>query len=106
MLISNDKIYELLQHADALVMGSVWHENYPIILLEAKNILPCYAPKCGGIPEIMKVERMESYTRWVLNPDWLRAMITFKDGPETTAFKYRDAATIPRTQIRTVQSNS
>ena len=35
-------------------MGSVWHENYPIILLEAKAVgCPVIAPKCGGIPEIM-----------------------------------------------------
>ena len=55
--VSNDKVYELLRHADALVMGSVWHENYPIILLEAKAVgCPVIAPDCGGIPEIVESE--------------------------------------------------
>lgn len=53
--VSNNTIYELLQKADALVMGSLWNENYPIILLEAKAVgCPIIAPKCGGIPEIVK----------------------------------------------------
>lgn len=52
--VSNEKVYELLQKADALVMGSLWNENYPIILLEAKAVgCPIIAPKSGGIPEIV-----------------------------------------------------
>ena len=53
--VSNTEIFSLLQRADALIMGSVWHENYPVILLEAKAVgCPIVAPKCGGIPEIVK----------------------------------------------------
>lgn len=52
--VSNSKVYELLQKADGLVMGSLWNENYPIILLEAKAVgCPIIAPRCGGIPEIV-----------------------------------------------------
>ena len=33
----------------------LWHENYPIILLEAKAVgCPIIAPRCGGIPEIVQ----------------------------------------------------
>lgn len=53
--VSNKEILSLLQQADALIMGSIWNENYPIILLEAKAVgCPIVAPRCGGIPEIVQ----------------------------------------------------
>jgi glycosyltransferase involved in cell wall biosynthesis len=53
--ISNQAVYERLQKADALVMGSIWEENYPVILLEAKAVgCPVVAPRAGGIPEIIE----------------------------------------------------
>ena len=52
--IPREKVFERLQHADALIMGSIWPENYPMILLEAKSIgCPVIAPNIGGIPEII-----------------------------------------------------
>ena len=53
--VSNDTVYELLQKADALVMGSLWHEKLSHHTLEAKAVgCPIIAPKCGGIPEIVQ----------------------------------------------------
>jgi glycosyltransferase involved in cell wall biosynthesis len=52
--IPREEVFERLQHADALIMGSIWPENYPMILLEAKSIgCPVIAPSIGGIPEII-----------------------------------------------------
>ena len=52
--ISNQEVLEILASADGLVMGSIWQENYPMILLEAKAIgCPVIAPKSGGVPEII-----------------------------------------------------
>jgi hypothetical protein len=53
--IPNHAVYDKLQKADALIMGSIWEENYPIILLEAKAVgCPIVAPRAGGIPEIVE----------------------------------------------------
>ena len=52
--VTRKEVFNILQHADALVMGSIWPENYPMILLEAKSIgCPVIAPNIGGIPEII-----------------------------------------------------
>lgn len=52
--VSRERVFDLLQHADALIMGSIWPENYPMILLEAKSIgCPVIAPSLGGIVEII-----------------------------------------------------
>ena len=53
--VPNHTVYTKLQMADALIMGSIWEENYPIILLEAKAVgCPIVAPRAGGIPEIVE----------------------------------------------------
>ncbi len=44
-----------LDGARALVMGSVWPENAPLVILEARaRGCPVIAPRIGGIPELVK----------------------------------------------------
>lgn len=53
--VSREKVFSLLQHADYLVLGSIWPENAPLIILEARAIgCPIIAPNIGGIPEILE----------------------------------------------------
>ena len=49
-----DEVISLLQHADALVMGSVWPENAPLVIIEALAVgCPVVAPDIGGIAELI-----------------------------------------------------
>ena len=51
---SNQEILEILQHSDALVMGSIWPENAPLVITEALSVgCPVIAPRIGGIPEML-----------------------------------------------------
>ena len=53
--VSREKVFSLLQHADYLILGSIWSENAPMIILEARAIgCPIIAPNIGGIPEILE----------------------------------------------------
>ena len=48
-------VAETLAGARALVMGSIWPENAPLVILEARAAgCPVIAPKIGGIPEILE----------------------------------------------------
>jgi glycosyltransferase involved in cell wall biosynthesis len=54
-LKTKDEIQTILQRADALVMGSIWPENAPLVILEAHSVgCPVIAPRIGGIPEIIQ----------------------------------------------------
>ncbi len=45
----------LLAGATALVMGSTWPENAPLVCLEARAVgCPVIAPRIGGIPELVE----------------------------------------------------
>ncbi len=45
----------LLARASALVMGSLWPENAPLVCLEARRArCPVVAPRIGGIPELVE----------------------------------------------------
>ena len=53
--LPNHMVFEHLQKADALVMGSRWAENAPLVINEARAVgCPIVAPKIGGIPELVK----------------------------------------------------
>lgn len=50
-----DDVPALLAGARALVMGSVWPENAPLVVLEARAAgCPVIAPAIGGIPELVE----------------------------------------------------
>jgi glycosyltransferase involved in cell wall biosynthesis len=52
--IPEDKIKNIISNARMLVLPSVWYENYPISILEAKAIgKVVVASKIGGIPELL-----------------------------------------------------
>ena len=54
-IVSQQEILDILQHADALVMGSIWPENAPLVIIEAHSVgCPVIAPNIGGIPEIIQ----------------------------------------------------
>jgi glycosyltransferase involved in cell wall biosynthesis len=47
-------VWELLAGARALVLGSCWPENAPLVVLEAQSVgCPVVAPEIGGIPELL-----------------------------------------------------
>ncbi|MEC7984127.1 MAG: glycosyltransferase [Myxococcota bacterium] len=53
--LSRERVLDVLQHSDALVMGSRWPENAPLIILEALAVgCPVIAPHIGGIPELIQ----------------------------------------------------
>ncbi|MCK6522874.1 glycosyltransferase [Myxococcota bacterium] len=53
--IPNDAIPALLREARALVMGSIWPENAPLVALEARAAgCPVIAPRIGGLPELIE----------------------------------------------------
>ncbi len=46
---------DLLSHAAGLVMASLWPENAPLVILEARAAgCPVVAPRIGGIPELLR----------------------------------------------------
>jgi glycosyltransferase involved in cell wall biosynthesis len=48
---------KLIQEAEALIVPSVWYENYPISIVESFSIgIPVIGSKIGGIPYIVKDE--------------------------------------------------
>lgn len=47
-----------LAGARALVLGSIWPENAPLVVIEARAAgCPVIAPACGGLPELVKPGR-------------------------------------------------
>lgn len=53
--LTRAEVLNALQHADALVMGSLWYENAPMIISEARAMgCPIIAPNIGGIPELIE----------------------------------------------------
>ncbi len=53
--LDREGVRAALAHADALVLGSRWPENAPLVILEARAAgCPVVAPDAGGIPEILE----------------------------------------------------
>lgn len=53
--IPNRDVPALLAGAEALVLGSTWPENAPLVVLEARaSGCPVVAPRIGGLPEIVE----------------------------------------------------
>jgi glycosyltransferase involved in cell wall biosynthesis len=53
--LPNAEVPRLLQSARALVMGSIWPENAPLVVLEARAAgCPIIAPRIGGLPELVE----------------------------------------------------
>ena len=49
------EVWNALQHSDALIIGSIWPENAPMIISEARAVgCPIIAPNIGGIPELVE----------------------------------------------------
>ena len=52
---TQEEILSIVQHADALVMGSIWPENAPLVIIEALSVgCPVIAPDIGGIAELIR----------------------------------------------------
>ena len=50
--VPNEEVPDLLAAAEALVLGSTWPENAPLVVLEARaSGCPVVAPRIGGLPE-------------------------------------------------------
>ena len=53
--LSRTEVWQALSGASALIMGSRWPENAPLVLLEARAAgCPVIAPRIGGIPELVE----------------------------------------------------
>jgi glycosyltransferase involved in cell wall biosynthesis len=53
--ISREEVFRVLEQADCLILGSIWPENSPMIILEARACgCPIIAPDIGGIPELIQ----------------------------------------------------
>jgi glycosyltransferase involved in cell wall biosynthesis len=53
-VLNPEEVRETLRRSRALVLGSIWPENAPLIILEARAAgCPVVAPALGGIPEIL-----------------------------------------------------
>ena len=53
-----EAVADKLSTARALVLGSIWPENAPLVVLEARAAgCPVVAPNIGGLPEIIEHER-------------------------------------------------
>lgn len=58
-------VARLLSRAHALVLGSVWAENAPLVVLEARALgTPVIAPRIGGLPELV----IEGRDGWLYEP--------------------------------------
>jgi glycosyltransferase involved in cell wall biosynthesis len=54
-VLSPEGVRDLLQRSRALILGSRWAENAPLIVLEARAAgCPVIAPAIGGIPELIE----------------------------------------------------
>jgi glycosyltransferase involved in cell wall biosynthesis len=66
-----DEVPALLSKAHALVLGSVWPENAPLVILEALATgCPVIAPAIGGIPEIIQQDQ----NGWLFPPGDVSAL--------------------------------
>ena len=53
--VPTEEVPRLLHGARALVLGSVWPENAPLVVLEARAVgCPVIAPAVGGLPELVE----------------------------------------------------
>lgn len=56
--LGRDEVHAALQGARALVLGSRWPENAPLVVLEARRAgCPVIAPATGGLPELVEPGR-------------------------------------------------
>lgn len=72
----------ILAHAHALVLGSIWAENAPLIVLESRALgVPVIAPRIGGLPELIA----EGTDGWLYEPgnavDLARCLRLAHDAP-------------------------
>jgi glycosyltransferase involved in cell wall biosynthesis len=52
--LTSQQVRDTLHAAKALVLGSRWAENAPLIIIEARAVgCPIIAPRVGGIPELI-----------------------------------------------------
>lgn len=69
--VSADRVPELLASARALVLGSLWPENAPLVVLEARAAgCPVVAPRIGGLPERVQ----EGRDGWLYPPGDVAAL--------------------------------
>jgi len=70
-LLDRDGVAAALSQARALVMGSRWAENAPLVILEARAAgCPVIAPRIGGIPELIE----EGVDGWLYPPGDIDAL--------------------------------
>ena len=72
----------LLSRARALILGSRWPENAPMVVLEARAAgCPVIAPRLGGLPELIE----PGQDGWLYEPgdvdDLVRCLAAAESGP-------------------------
>ena len=84
----------LLARAMALVMGSTWPENAPLVCLEARaSGCPVVAPRIGGIPELVH-DGVDGYLYEPGDVEDLERCLRRVAGPEATALAVRPPPTL------------
>lgn len=70
-VLDRDGVAQTLSESRALVMGSRWAENAPLVILEARAAgCPVIAPRIGGIPELI----MDGVDGWLYPPGDVEAL--------------------------------
>lgn len=68
---SQAKVLELLQKAKALIVPSVWYENFPMVLLEAFSVgTPIITSNIGGLPNIVEA----GFTGYLATPNDIESL--------------------------------
>ena len=69
---SSEEVFALLGHSHALILGSIWPENAPLVISEARACrTPIIAPRIGGIPELIE----EGVDGWLYPPGDIQALV-------------------------------
>ena len=102
--LKREDVWAVLSRATALVLGSRWNENAPLIILEARAAkCPIVAPKIGGIPELIQegqdgllyepgcIDSLSKAMRQIQQQDWphIRPPMSHNKQVDATLAVYR-----------------
>lgn len=79
----NDRISEVMDHTDVLVVPSIWYENTPLVILSAfASHVPVVATDVGGLTEMVKHDKNGLTFPKGDSDELARQLMRFFDEPE------------------------